>query len=91
MKTLIVKRRPNHLEPYDERKLYASVYASCLCVRTPTGEAELTADRVCKDMIPWLHKKAEVTSRDIRLRAVEHLQVYNPHAAYMYKHHGAIN
>ncbi len=76
-----------HTEPYDERKLYASVYASCLAVRTPAGEAELTAARVCQDVLPWILSKAEVTSLDIRARATTHLKLYNPDAAYMYAHH----
>lgn len=87
MKAHIVKRSHGHSEPYDERKLYASVYASCLGVRTPTGEAELTAEQVCKDISPWLEKKIEVTSADIRRKASEHLQIYNPHASYLYKHY----
>jgi transcriptional regulator NrdR family protein len=91
MKIIIVKRHPNHPEPYDERKLYASIYASCLSVRAPVGEAELTAERVCKDLLPWIQKKSEITSKDIRAHASSHLTVYNPHAAYMYKHHGTLN
>jgi transcriptional regulator NrdR family protein len=91
MKAHIVKRKPGHNEPYDERKLYASVYASCLGVRTPTGEAELTAEHVCKDLEFWLGTKQEVTSADIRRKAAEHLKVYNPHAAYLYKHHRLIS
>jgi len=91
MKTTIVKRNTGHTEPYDERKLYASIYASCLSVRTPTGEAELTAEHVLRDIKPWLDKKLEVTSGDIRTHAANHLSVYNPHAAYMYKHHGIIH
>jgi transcriptional regulator NrdR family protein len=87
----IVKRSPNHTEPYDERKLYASIYASCLSVRTPTGEAELTSEHVCRDIKPWLGEKSEVTSSDIRTHAAHHLAVYNPHAAYMFKHHGIIH
>lgn len=83
----IVKRATAHSEPYDERKVYASVYASCLSVRTPAGEAELTAAKVCEDIAPWLHTKQEVTSADIRRRAAIHLNVYNPHAAYIYLHH----
>ncbi|MGH7196817.1 MAG: hypothetical protein ACREGJ_03585 [Candidatus Saccharimonadales bacterium] len=83
----IVKRKPGHSEPYDERKLYASVYASCLSVRTPAGEAELTAAKVCQDIQPWLKTKHEVTSTDIRTHASKHLQVYNPDAAYIYLHH----
>ena len=91
MKAYIVKRNPGHTEPYDERKLYASIYASCLSLRTPQGEAELTADRVCKDIAPWLEKKDEVTSADIRRAAAEHFAVYNPNAAYLYKTHRLIS
>lgn len=82
----IVKHSKVHSEPFDERKLYASIYAACLSVRTPSGEAELTAEQVCRDLLPWLLKKEEVTSADIRRKATEHLHIYNPHAAYMYKH-----
>jgi transcriptional regulator NrdR family protein len=91
MQVFIVKRSPGHNEPYDERKLYASIYASCLGVRTPQGEAELTAERICKDILPWLEKKSEVTSADIRRKAAEHFTIYNPSAAYMYKHHRMVS
>lgn len=88
--THIVKRTPHYTEPYDERKLYASVYAACLSVRTPAGEAELTADRVCQAVAPWLEDKPEVTSYDIRRKTSECLNVYNPDAAYMYMRHRII-
>jgi hypothetical protein len=83
----IVKRRVGHLESYDERKLYASVYASCLSVRTPVGAAELTAERVCFDVLTWLKDKTEITSADIRRVAGEHLEAYHHDAAYFYKNH----
>lgn len=85
--TSIVKRSPEHIEPYDERKLYASVYASCLSVRTPVGSAELTAEKVCQDLLPWVGSKQEITSLDIRTHAHQHFKIYNPDAAYMYLHH----
>lgn len=91
MKTTIVKQHPNHSEPFNESKLYASIYASCLSVRTPSGEAETTAARVCQDFIPWLADKIEITSHDIRTRAAFHLESYNPHAAYMYQNYGIIH
>lgn len=87
VKPHVVKRMNGHTEPYDERKLYASIYASCLAVRTPVGEAELTAAKICQDVLPWIVSKAEVTSLDIRSRATVHLKIYNPDAAYMYAHH----
>ena len=82
----IVKRK-GHSEKYDQRKLYASVYASCLSVRVHAGEAELLADRVCKDVEKWLNKKSEVTSHDIRKQAADSFKSYNPEAAWMYSHH----
>lgn len=87
---IIVKRTPNYSEPYDERKLYASVYAACLSVRTPVGEAELTAERICKDIAPWLSGKQELTSHDIRTKTANNLKIYNPDAAYMYLRHRII-
>lgn len=88
--THVVKRSPNYTEPYDERKLYASVYAACLSVRTPAGEAELTAEHMCKAINPWLSAKPEVTSSDIRHKINEFLHIYNPDAAYMYMRHRII-
>jgi len=85
--TMIVKRLPEHSELFNPSKLYASIYASCLSVRTPAGSAETMASKVCHDMEAWLTKKLEVTSADIRRKASEHLAAYHPDAAYMYKNH----
>lgn len=90
MNTTIVKRH-NHVEPYDPYKLLRSVYASCLAVRTPAGEAEITAKRVEKDLAVWVRKRPEITSHDIRVRAAELLVAYNPDAAITYKNHGIVH
>lgn len=90
MNTTIVKRR-KHVEPYDSHKLMRSIYMACLAVRTPAGEAEITAKRVEQDFALWARKKPEITAHDIRLRATDLLYTYNPHAALAYKHHGSIH
>lgn len=90
MNTTIIKRH-RHIEPYDPIKLMRSIYAACLAVRAPQGEAEVTAKRVERDLADWAHKKPEVTSHDIRVHAAELLHAYNPHAAIAYKHHGSIH
>jgi transcriptional regulator NrdR family protein len=90
MHIAIVKRH-HHIEPYDEQKLTRSIYTSCLAVRTPAGEAEITAKRVASEVDAWIQKKPEVTSHDIRVQASDRLHKYNPHAAYLYKHHGTIH
>jgi transcriptional regulator NrdR family protein len=82
----IIKRQ-GHTEPYDERKLYASIYAICLSVRAAPADAELIANDVCRDINEWLSDKPEVTSHDVRNQAAKQLERYNPDAAYLYSHH----
>jgi len=84
----IIKRdgkRPT--EAFKREKLYASVQAACLSVRSPEGEAETTANNVCDAVILWLNTKPEVTSNDLRRKAAETLYQHHPEAAYLYKHH----
>lgn len=84
--SLIVKRR-GHTEPYDSKKLYASIYAVVLSVRGPVATAELIAQEVTDAINDWIKKKHEVTSGDIRRAAAKHLATLNPDAAYLYEHH----
>jgi transcriptional regulator NrdR family protein len=84
----IIKRggdRPS--ERFDRDKLHASVRAACLSVRSPEGEAEMIAEKVCDALVNWLDTKPEVTSNDLRRKATETLQDFHPEAAYLYKHH----
>jgi transcriptional regulator NrdR family protein len=74
-------------ERFDHAKLYKSIQAACLSVRSPEGEAEITARNVCESVIRWLRTKPEVTSSDLRRKATETLEVHHPEAAYLYKHH----
>lgn len=80
---LIVKRA-GHIETYDEKKLYASVFAACLAVREPVGTAEVLSDRIISDVNTWIGKKHEVTSNDIRRIASEKLHSYNVEASHLY-------
>ncbi len=84
----IIKRdgkRPS--EHFDRNKLHASIRAACLSVRSPEGEAEMTASRVCDALMAWLETKPEVTSNDLRRKATATLQKHHPEAAYLYQHH----
>lgn len=85
-----IVKRGQHTEAYEPKKLYASIYASCLAVREHPGSAELIAEQVVKRVEEWLEKKHEVTSNDIRKQAHEHLQVINPDAGHIYLHHRVI-
>lgn len=84
----VVKRegqRPT--EQFDRDKLHTSVRAACLSVRSPEGEAEITARNVCDVVVMWLASKPEVTSGDLRRKATDALTAFHPEAAYLYKHH----
>lgn len=78
-------RRPS--ETYARDKLHASVLAACLSVRSPEGEAEMIAKKVCDAVENWLYTKPEVTSSDLRRKASETLEIHHPEAAFLYKHH----
>jgi transcriptional regulator NrdR family protein len=81
----VVKRGVNRIEPYRSEKLHLSIQSACLSVRTFEGEAETTAREVCKAVERWLEDRLEVTSSDIRRKAAEALNIYNPEAAIVYK------
>lgn len=84
----VVKRsgkRPS--EPFNRDKLHHSIRAACLSVRSPEGQAELTASTVCDIVITWCDTKPEVTSNDLRRKAADALHILHPEAAYLYKQH----
>lgn len=89
--THIIKRQRSNLpanwriEAYNPSKLHKSIHSTCLSVRTPPGEADLTAKRVCQAVGLWLENHFEVTSADIRRKAGESLHIHNPEAAYLYQ------
>lgn len=74
-------------EPFDRKKLHASIVAACLSVNTPEGQAEATAHAVCDAVIAWSQTHPEVTSHDIRTIAAKHLKSHHPEAAYLYEQH----
>lgn len=69
-----IVKRAKHTEEYDERKLYASIFAACIAVRVPQQEAELVAKQVCQDVGGWLADKHEVTASDIHRQAAKNLK-----------------
>lgn len=85
-----IVKRAGHSEPYDERKLYASIYAACLSVREHPGSSELIAQKVVEEFGQWVKNKHEITSNDIRSQAAQHLKVINPDAGHIYLHHRVI-
>lgn len=88
--THIVKRK-GHKQKFDERKVYASVYAACLSAHCDKEEAEVTANLVCREIKKWIDKKETVTSQQIFEQVSEELGHLNKSAAFMYKTHRDIS
>jgi transcriptional regulator NrdR family protein len=84
--THIVKRR-GHLQEFDERKIYGSVYAACLASHTDEEMAEATANLVVKEIKKWIENRDQVTSREIFEKISDELEHLNKDAAFMYKTH----
>ncbi|MEO8691368.1 MAG: hypothetical protein ABI397_01125 [Candidatus Saccharimonas sp.] len=82
------KKRPT--EAYDPGKLYASIYACCLSVRSQDGLADDTARHVCTVVTSWCTDKPIITTVDIRERAAKALLGLHPDAAYVYKNYQKI-
>jgi transcriptional regulator NrdR family protein len=83
----IVKRqgRKQSREKFQRQKLYYSILAVCLSVKTPEGEAESIANYVCREVDEWLADKSEITSQDLRTISSKHLRKHHPEAAYLYE------
>lgn len=84
--TTIIKRR-GHKQEFDERKLYASIFAACLSAHVKHEEAESVANLVCREVKKWLGEKEEVTSDQIFKKAGEELSHLNKNVSFMYLTH----
>ena len=88
--THIVKRK-GHKQKFDERKLYASVYAACRSAHCKEEEAEATANLVAREINKWIERKVEVTSNEIFKKVGEELGHLNKDASFMYSTHRDIS
>lgn len=82
----IVKRR-GHEERFDERKVYASVYAACLSSHVPHRQAEQIAGKVCRDINRWIDNRRGVTADQLFREITKALRHYQKDAAFMYETH----
>lgn len=83
-----VVKRQGHKEKYDQKKVYASVYAAVLNCHYSEKPAEKIAAQVTKKVNTWIRKKSSITSSNIRDQIIKNLsELKDRHIALMYKHH----
>jgi transcriptional regulator NrdR family protein len=81
---VVVKRR-GRTEPYDERKVYASVYAAALNCHYDERLSEEIALEAMKKVNTWARGKTQLLSQEIREHVLSVLE--DRHVALMYRHH----
>lgn len=82
----IVKRR-GHVEPFDERKIYASVYEACHAAQLSTKQAEKIAANVSLSVKKWIDKKDRVSSHELHQEVIHTLKKNHEDVAFMYATH----
>lgn len=84
--THIIKRK-GHRQEFDERKVYASIFAACLSAHVKKEEAETVANLVAREIKKWLEGREDITSDQIFRQVSEELMALNKDAAFMYTTH----
>lgn len=87
----VVKRRTGECQPYDERKVYASIYAACYVVRRSDKDCEQIAGMVAKKISGFVKGKKKVTSQTIHRLIVKEFRKQDKDAAFMYDTHKDIS
>lgn len=82
----IVKRR-GYKQEFDERKVYASVYAACLSAHVEHHQAEEIAGKVTDKVKTWIKDRHEVSSNELFKRIGEIMMDYQKDASFMYLTH----
>lgn len=85
--TEIVVKRKGHKEVYDDRKVYASVYAACLAAQEPEEVAEKCASTVASHLTRWVGGRKKLTSNDIFRQVIIELSKHSYKSAFMYETH----
>lgn len=85
-KICIVKRK-GHSEEFDEKKIYASVYAACMAGGLEESGCEKMADKVSKQIKKWVDRKKSIDSKEIFGFVVRLLRKENKEVAFLYETH----
>lgn len=86
-KDIHLVKRKGHKQRYDNKKVYASVYAACLACHYKDIKAEKIAGSVTKQIDKWIKDKKAVTSNQIFMTAIVYLAREDKDAAFMYETH----
>lgn len=84
--TLVVKRKGKR-EAFDEKKLYASIFAACQECGMENEKSEHVAEKIVRELEAHLKGRNEVNSTEIFGFVTEKLARINEAVAFMYETH----
>lgn len=87
---LVVKRR-GHMQPFDERKVYGSIYSACSSCHLKERECEKLAEQVVDELKKAIASKKEINSTELFGTVITILAKYHEDAAFMYQMHRDIS
>ena len=83
----IVVKRQGRQELFDERKLYASIYAACTSANFGEKKCEKVAENICKKVIKFMSRKKKISSIDLRKKVEAELKKIDAELAFFYEQH----
>ena len=82
----IVKRK-GHTEKFDDKKVYASVYAACASAHYHEGKCEQMSSMVLKSINNFVKGKKQISSGQIRKKIMLELKKKDGDLVFYYEHH----
>ncbi|MFT7615896.1 MAG: transcriptional regulator NrdR family protein [Candidatus Woesearchaeota archaeon] len=78
-------KRHGHTEPYDEKKVYASVYSAAINAHYLEKDAEREAAFVLKKINAAVSKRDLIDANSIRILVIQSIR--DSHITVLYEHH----
>jgi transcriptional regulator NrdR family protein len=86
---MVVKRR-GKLEPYDEKKVYSSIYNACMDCALGERKSEPIAKEISAEVTKYVKGKKDVNTSEIFGLVLQRLASISEPAAFMYQTHREI-
>jgi len=80
-----VVKRQGHKEPFDEKKVYGSVYAACANAHFGENDCEKVAEEVTNKITEHFKNLKEIDSTDIRKKVITELKKKDEELAFYYE------
>jgi len=87
--TMVVKRR-GKMEPFDEKKVYASVYAACMDCALGENRSEAISQEITSEVKTFVKDKKGINTSEIFGFVLQKLARISEPAAFMYQTHREI-